>query len=228
MNFYALTSQQQLQLSKNIEDQIKSKIPKFEIKEKQKSPLMKVLSYVLFFNRKFMTSYITTIYPKVYWNKPIPVVDERSSAWDILKYIDVLCHEGKHLLDRKKSGLIFNLFYLFPQILSLLSLLAIPFSLWFLLFLLFLAPLPSPGRMLIERNAHDVTLAVYFWLGQDWDEGYIDSIVKKFTGPDYYFMWPFRNQLKRHFLLLIDELKAGKVNSNIKEIYDLLLISWPV
>ena len=39
-------------------------IPGFEILSKKKSPLMRAISKILFFNKKFLTSYVTTLYPK--------------------------------------------------------------------------------------------------------------------------------------------------------------------
>ena len=60
-----------------VEQCIKAEFADFELVDKRHSKLMKVLSYLLFFNPKFMTRFITVIGHKVYvpqlpWNKANP------------------------------------------------------------------------------------------------------------------------------------------------------------
>lgn len=117
---------------------------------------------------------------------------------------EVVLHEGVHVLQARRltaagvAGL-----YLLPQLLALPALvLALLVSPWWLLGLLCLAPLPAMGRALLEWEAYKVSVAVDAWLGPPppwahwaWIEGY----VRKFTGPAYWFMWPFRRSLEHRF-----------------------------
>jgi hypothetical protein len=238
MNGSSLTSLQLYHLSQEIEKKIKVEIPKFQIKSKKDSWFMKLLSYVLFFNKKFMTGYVTTIYPIVYFPDSLPVVTEKSNKENLVRYIDVLLHETTHLLDRKKYWIFFNLFYLSPQIFTLLSLLAFFLSPWWLMSFLFLTPIPSVGRTWAEFRGFSTTFAIYYWLGYTWREDqegnvkgsdeFLDAELENFTGINYYFMWPFRNQLKKKFMNLIGQLKKGQENQpdTLPKIHKILLDSY--
>ena len=226
MNLFPADLSQQYKLVQEIERQIAVRIPKFKVVCKQQSWLMKVLAVILYpFNRKFMTSYTTTIYPVVYWNGSVPAITDKSTEGEVVHYLDVLLHEFRHLIDRKKYWILFNLMYLFPQLLAVFALLSIFFSPWFLLALAALAPLPAVGRMWLERRAFDVTMAVYSWMGFGFTDEYVDHIVGQFVGSSYYFMWPFRNQLKKHFNQIIEDLKNKKLNNSQQEIYTFFLDS---
>ena len=132
---------------------IESSIAGFKIIDKRESALMRVLSFVLFFNKVFMTRYITTIYPKVYVPE-LPWAPDKP-----LGRLSILAHEYVHLKDRQRLGLLFNILYLSPQIFALLSLGAI-WNMWWLLALLFLLPLPSPGRAWLEMRGYRMTMAI--------------------------------------------------------------------
>ena len=93
---------------------------------------MKFLSCFLFFNKKFMTNYVTTSYPKVY----VPELPWKPS--NHVGAIATLAHEYVHLSDRKRMGWLFNLLYITPQALFVFGILSF-YSLWFLLFFLFVA-----------------------------------------------------------------------------------------
>lgn len=224
VNLFSLSAEKQYQFVQEVERRIKLEIPKFEIIEKEKSWLMKALSILLFFCKNFMTQYITTIYPKIYFPKDQTVINTKNTPWEIFFYLDILCHEFQHLKDRKKYWIFFNLIYLFPQILVVGVLLAMFLSPWFLLFLLCLAPIPAIGRAWIEFRGYSVSLGVFYWLSGDVVD--IDFILNKFTGPDYYWMWPFRNQLKKRFETVINQLKEEKLSFLMKEIQKMLLDSF--
>ena len=122
----------------HLEDSIKKEFPDFEYVDKRYSKFMKFLAQLLFFNKSFMSSYITVVGNKVYvpklpWKKTNPY-----------GAIEVLSHEWVHMKDNKRLGIWFKLLYLFPQILAPLALLGF-WNPWFLLFLLCILPYPAPN-----------------------------------------------------------------------------------
>lgn len=171
---------------------------KLNIKYKDTSLFMKILSYLLFFNKDFMTNYVTTIGSTVYFPTRSFVDKYASEA------IQTLAHEFVHVKDCSKNKILFNFRYLFPQILSIFSLLAIlffitPYFLFSLLFLLFALPLPSPPRSYYELRGYQMTLYMVYlylkYLKVDEDaiklnlEKNIEIISKYyFAGPAYYYM----------------------------------------
>lgn len=161
---------------------ISKQIPGFQIKMKEGNFFMKLLSFVLFFNKKFATRYVTTIYPVIYFPKDMLGADND------LETAIILCHEFIHLRDRKKLSILFNILYLSPQIFALLALLAIPFSLNWLWCLLFLLPLPSPFRAYFEFRAYKMSIALYYLLLNKLPP--MDFYVEQFTSSNYYWMMP--------------------------------------
>jgi len=171
---------------------------------KNESFLMKVVGFLLFFNRRFMTSFISTLGHTVYFP---------SKEWlEKNKHIahKILAHEIVHIHDRdimnKKFGFItYSLLYLFPQILSLFSLLSflafINFNWIFcLLFLIFLVPIPAPGRYYIEVSGYAMTMffkSLYVtYSGGTYDpKRHATDLSQYFTNSDYYFMWPFHDRV---------------------------------
>src|SRR3990167_3207757 len=101
---------------------------------KDESKFMKFLGALLFFNRKFMTTYSTTVGTTVYFPSKSWLNENRDRA------ARILAHELVHIDDAKDVGEIgFSYSYLFPQILSTISVAAfLGSSPLFLLFLLFL------------------------------------------------------------------------------------------
>ena len=123
----------------DLENFIKINIPESEIRSKKYSKMMKFLSKLLFFNKSFMTGYVTTWYPHIYVPK-LPWKYKNN-----LPAIATLAHEWVHLHDRRRLGWLFNFLYMMPQCFFIFGLLAF-WNLWFLLFFLFILPIPSPGR----------------------------------------------------------------------------------
>jgi hypothetical protein len=162
---------------------------------------MKFLSVVLFFNKGFLTRYITTLYPRIYvpslpWNPNKPV-----------SRIATLAHEYVHMYDRRRLGWIFNILYLSPQIFSLLTIGAF-WNMWWLLALLFLLPLPSPGRTWLEFRGYRMTAAVQWWLtGNEVNTVWIEQ---QFTGSAYYWMFPFKRFMERRIVKAIENIKSDK------------------
>lgn len=159
-----------------------------KIRRKEDSILMRMLSYILFFNKGFMTKYATTIGSTIYLPKG-------TNNWDSEQLKSLIAHEYLHILDSKKDKL-YPIKYLFPQILSLLILLIIPFSWYGLLFLIFLLPWPAYWRMRYEVRGYGMSIAAYYILyngteDDPWFSELVDRYNKKFKNSQYYWMWPF-------------------------------------
>lgn len=169
--------------------------PKYGVKivEKKTSKFMKAIAAVLFFNKSFLTGYITTIGTTIYW----PDADSLDSGGS---RFSTLFHEIQHAADFKKHPVFFVLSYLSPQVLSIFALMTF-LSIWFgdwwafsLLALLCLLPLPSP-RAIWEMRASSCAMALRAWgVIKGGSESEQDEFfIKRFTGPDYYFMCPFKS-----------------------------------
>ena len=200
---------------------IRSQIPEFELKDKRESRLMIFLSKILFFNKDFMTKYVTTIYPKVY----VPELPWKLSNWDegsSISAMATLAHEYVHLKDRKRMGLLFNFLYLFPQNLVFFSLLGV-FNPWWYLCLLCALPIPSPTRAWLEYRGYRMTMFVYEHFGAMRNiDDFVDWIAEHFVNSSYYWMFPaksyIKNKLKRDILLY------GSQQKDISEIREIISV----
>jgi len=193
----------------------------FEIKYKNESLFMKILSYILFFNKTFMTNYITTIGNSIYFPSKEFIQNDEESA------ITILAHEVVHVKQSEDYGrVLFSLLYLFPQCLALfafLSVLAVfwlPF-LWCLCFLVFLAPIPAPWRTKFELEAYGMSMYMMdlqmrrLEYPDDQREKelalfYIRINNKQFKGPAYWFMWPFG--VDADFEKKINDIQSGVIS----------------
>jgi|TARA_R110002020_G_scaffold473291_1_gene702365 hypothetical protein len=229
MTAMSLKELQRLKMRVGIIDCIKADVPKFAIKRKSESLLMRLLSFILFFNKDFMTNYVSTIYPTIY----VP------DWWGFQKNrereeIEILAHEYVHLYDRKHMWWLFNILYLSPQIFSLLAFGAF-WNLSYLWFLLCLLPWPSPGRAWLEFRGYRMSLAIFYWniLKEDPEnkEKYytfleyydITWIVKQFTGPAYYFMFPFKSYVERKFRKSLMNIRDNKLSPELLKIKNAVL-----
>ena len=191
---------------KNVEDFILEDIPNFEIRSKKDSWFMRTVGKLMFFNKRFMTGYITTWYPHVY----VPSLPWKRNN---IAAIPVLAHEWVHLHDRKRMGLLFNLLYASPQCFAPLALFGF-WNPWFFLFFLCFLPIPSPGRAWAEFRGYRMTIATYYWMS-----GYkidIKWVVEQFVGPSYYFMWPFRGWLMRKFQKEFIKIKNDELSKELR------------
>jgi len=195
-------------------EHVMSQISGFEVVGKKGSRLMRLLSVILFFNKAFMTRYITTIYPKIYVPE-LPWSPDRPTA-----RIATLAHEYVHMSDRKRLGWLFNLLYLSPQIFAVLAFGAF-FNLWWLLALLFLLPIPSPGRAWLEFRGYRMSMAVNWWLtGQEINTVWVEN---QFTASGYYWMFPFKKFLESRIASAIENIKSGEnLPPEISEIKEVL------
>jgi len=192
---------------------IAENIPGFEVKAKNESKFVKFLSYLLFFNKGFMTRYITTLYPRIF----IPTL-----AWEdknTLSTVIVYAHEYVHLKDRHLMGWLFNYLYLTPQLYSLFALLAIFASNWWLLSLLFLLPLPSPGRMWLELRGYTMSMAVTHWYGYTVSPSHY---VNYFTESGYYWMFPSKKIMEWLLWREYEKICADELSPLLQEVKDVL------
>lgn len=218
-----------------LENRIKEHASGFEIKFKNESALMKIIGKILSpFNKTFMTSFKTTIGQKVYW--PTRELYEANPS----QSFNTLAHEFVHIMDYKLKPIRFTLGYLFPQILAapgvlftlllpvwlplmILSILS-PWWLLFLVSLVFLAPIPSPGRKKAEVRGYGMSCLVRFWrFGSVLDREF-NHYVGAFTGPAYYFMWPFKRSIEKQLKPYCSENASvfNDPNSAYKVVYNLL------
>lgn len=192
----------------------------FNVKYKDQSWFMKFLAMFLFFNKDFMTGYITTLGSTIYFPDATWVKENEYAA------MKVLAHEVVHVNQADQySKFLFSILYLFPQCLAVLSLLAVlaifwlPF-LWCLLFLIFLAPIPAPWRAKFEFEAYTMTLFITNLQMKNggFQDDKIDaelaieavSIEKnQFKSSMYWFMWPF--SLEKEFGKKIDDIRNGVI-----------------
>jgi hypothetical protein len=172
----------------------------FDVKIKDDSRLMKLIAKILFFNPNFMNSFVTTIGPIVY----IPRLWFTEAASGNREYpYEVIAHELVHVNDSEKSKL-FKIGYLFPQWLALIALLAPIFATffganwWLLLWaLVFILPIPAIWRNKYERRGYAMSLAVTYWKTGKFSLERCRQITEQFTGPAYYFMWPFKKSMEK-------------------------------
>lgn len=180
---------------------------------KSESWLMRIISWVLFFNPNFMKGYATTIGNTVY-------LPDSAKEWPEEALQTLLAHEHIHVFDNQTDKL-FKVKYLFPQIISLLALFVVPFSWWGLLFLLFLAPLPAPWRKHYEVRGYTMSLAALhyilskkstpeneelMWQSLEKNAKYYDSVLK---GSAYYWCWPWG--IEKELTEAIHSIRSGDI-----------------
>lgn len=201
---------------KSLESHIKEEFPDYQLIDKRSSTLMKWLSKLLFFNKNFMSHYITVVGNKVYvpqlpWNEHKP-----------FSACSVLAHEWVHMKDAKKFKFLFKLLYLFPQILTPLALLGF-WNAWFFLFALCLLPIPAPFRAWFEFRAYVVSIAVRWWLAQSTTN--IDWLTKQYTTSSYYWMFPAKKFLAKKFEQEFERIKRDELKDYEREIKKALKVA---
>lgn len=191
----------------NIDNTVKyleEKVSGFDIKNKEDSRFQRFLGKIVFYV-KYMSIW-TTLYPKVWKPK------------DAALRLDVLQHEGVHLLDGQTlfgllpakpvlkwlNVVLFSISYGFPQIFAVLAVFAI-LNLWWLLALLLLLPLPAPFRMIAEIRAYRRSRE----LGRA-----VEPMVKNFADSSYWFMWPFKKHVRK--LMMKDSPYKGEMDKILK------------
>lgn len=161
----------------------------WNIKKKEDSKFHKFLSKIIFWNDyiNIWTTFLGTVWlPEgyngdlIYW------------AWPTLQ------HEAVHILDmdtffgllpeklKYVNRILFKIAYFFPQCLFVFGLLGFV-NPWMFLCLLFLLPFPAPFRAIAEFRGYRRSLEIFKYKE--------DMAVRNFTGPAYYFMWPFKKHV---------------------------------
>jgi len=200
----------------NIMSAIEYEFPDFKIIEKKDSRLMRILAKVLFFNKNFMTRYITVIGSTVY------VPSKQRMKENPYAALELLCHEWVHMKDNKAMGPLFKLLYLTPQIFSLVALA----SLWtgnllWLLCLIFLLPMPSAARAELEMRGYTVSMAVRWWVLEQ--EPDYERISKYFTSSAYYWMYPIKEAVIEDLEENFERIKRMELRPHEKQILDALI-----
>lgn len=193
------------------------KYPKFNIKFKDESRFMKFIGILLFFNKNFMTNYITTIGNTIYFPTQKTIEDDLT-----LNKLKVLSHELRHIHDSSPwyKAIFYNIGYLFPQILAPFMLLFCIMYWWLglSLFVIMLLPWPAPFRKMIEIRGYSIDLLVSNIILKKLGANettrvlvlnqYVYDIDDQFTTSAYYYMWPFG--VKRQLSNKIKDITSGK------------------
>ena len=199
---------------------------KLNIQFKDKSNFMKLISYILFFNREFMTSYTTTIGETIYFPK------ENYIRIRYISSIIILLHELVHVFDSNRlSNPIYSFLYLFPQSLIIFTIPIFFFS-WkiaLIASILCLLPFPAYFRMQFEKRAYLASLYVIYKLSIKFNfnidlDRHSNSFIKNFKNSSYYFMWIF-SDINKQFSDALIKIKANKhpYDSAIFDILDDLI-----
>lgn len=207
-----------------LERRIKELVPSFEVRFKDESNFMKLLSKILFFTKGFMTNFITTIGTKVYFTSRKEYLADPANSFR------VLAHEFVHVYDFVLKPVRFTLGYVFPQILASLALLSVlaflsPYFLLSLIFLLCLAPIPSPTRKNSEMRGYGMSLKVHQWRGAspDFLDWYATVSADNFVNSNYWYMYPFRDAVEKELKAwLVDDRCLNDKNVAYAEIYNLV------
>jgi hypothetical protein len=195
-----------------------------KVVEKTTSRFMKFLARLLFFNKQFLTGYITIIGKTIYW----PNI-EKTFGDNPVNDFSVMFHEGQHEDDRRRLPVLYELAYISPQILALLSLLFILgfwFGWWWFIAVLaigLLAPIPSPGRMFIEMRGYGCNLAFAIWYHGRITTAMLEGSAREFTEvKTYYGMWPFEQDVCRRFGKIERDVRSGKLTRHQRLTYQFL------
>ena len=159
--------------------EILEEFPSFKLVRKSDSTLCVIIDFFLFVvtlgkNDSFMTSYTTTIGTTVY----IP------TSWNLMseaRKTVILRHERVHMRQKERYGaFLFSFLYLF-------------------------VPLPflfSYFRMKFEKEAYEETIrAQKEYYGKDFLllPNVRESMIRRFTGPDYFWTWVLRSNIEKWY-----------------------------
>jgi hypothetical protein len=168
-------------------DEIRREFPSFEVVPKRESGLQRAIGRLLTIvtlggQRHYMTRYHTVLFGRLFVPDAWDTMDDRA------RYV-LLRHERVHLRQRRRMGdVVMALVYLVP---------IVPLGLaW--------------GRARIEWEAYVETIvATAEVYGLDAARRLEDEIVRRYTGPDYGWMWPFPATVRRWFHEVIADLPGA-------------------
>lgn len=157
--------------------EISREFPSFSVRYKKDSLWMKFLGFlfrVLTFGlaNTFMTDYTTTVGNIVYVPSKWDTFSSRAQA-------TTLRHERVHMRQARKHGrLMFGFLYFFVYF-------PIGFAWW---------------RAKLEMEAYEESMtAVEEYGGNILHPEYRDAMISHFTGPAYFWMWPFKKSISKWF-----------------------------
>lgn len=175
-----------MRLSDALLEEIRQEFPRFRTVDKRRDPLSRAIDRALKIvtfggQRGYLSVYHTVIGDTLY----LP------ASWDAAADIDraiVLRHERVHLRQRRRYGFALMTFlYLIP----------------------FLPVGLAYGRARIEWEAYTETLratAELAGIAAARAPALRAQIVRRFTGPDYGWMWPFEAQVQRWYDRALDDI----------------------
>ena len=167
-------------------DEIRQEFPSFRIQKKRESVLQRAIHVALALvtfggQRVYLTRYHTVLWGTLW----VP------DAWDTMTDADqyiLLRHERVHLRQRKRMG---------------------DFGMTFLYLVPFFPLFFAWGRARIEWEAYVETIrATAEVQGLEAAANLRPGIIRRFTGPDYGWMWPFPKALNRWFDEALADVKA--------------------
>jgi hypothetical protein len=203
---------------KEFEEDTAAFVPKFSVKWKNESFTQGLLGRLLFFNPKYMTGYITTLYPLVYF----PSKDHYEK--NPLNSLMVLAHERVHLLDSIRYGMWFKLSYLLPQVISvpllvasigcLIGNLKLVSLILLVLGLVALIPWPSPWRVNWEKRGYAMTLATNYWLFGSIPDPLKQSVRDHFLDWSYFKMARSPEDIDKWLEDIVASIENGTICSD--------------
>lgn len=152
-------------------DGVQAEFPKFKLVKKSESRFMRVIDKLLFFNKTFMTSYVTTIGNTLY-------ITDTWDEQDGFSRAATLRHERIHLRQQQRYG-----FLLY----CILYLLVLPFVFTF--------------RAKLEKEAYKESMRAWFEYRGDlpFTLARREGLIKQFTSGAYGWMCPFRGRMERWY-----------------------------
>lgn len=202
-------------------------VPGFNIHFKDELWWWKLVYYVGFvwlFNPKFLTNYITTFGSGVHFPNRAKFLDDPEAATDIL------AHELVHMVDKRQNGFFkHELAYAMPQVLTVLAVFSLG-AIWhlgflvFLVFLLALVPWPAIWRKDIEMRGYTMSAAVFYWRWGVYGDDQFEKTARQFSGPAYYFMWPWHAKAKGELMRRFEAVKSGEILQEkvFRDVYEIV------
>lgn len=214
---------------RKFETLVKQLVPSFTLRWKDESWSQRVIGTLTKpFNSTYMTGYVSTFYPTVYFGSQLKYESNPASSFVSL------AHEYVHLVDTRSQPIWFRVSYLLPQAFAV-PLLAIGVALsfligwWavpcFLLANLCLLPWPSKWRVHWEERGYLMTLAVLYWMYGSIPPSAKVKVKLNFIGWSYYRMSWSEDRVALWFAEAERKILSGslKVEPVYREVYEFLV-----
>lgn len=163
-----------------LESRLRAELPGFRIAYKDESRWQRAIATLVHpFNRRYLSDY-TTVLGRTVW---MPSRDWRARQ-SPYALVALLRHEAVHLRDMRRFPLIFPLTYVL------------------------LLPAGLTMRALWEARAYRESMKVEAEASGAIATTTIDALVRRFSGPEYLFMWAAPRAVRRHFERVAAEVLA--------------------